>query len=201
MTTRGILRIWQGRPLTAIALLALIVAWIGQFTYTTQQSRHTAFLAARVRPFLVNGYRIRLDDRTTLLESSVANGSAARARLLFVVSDDCAFSEQELPNWVALIDRVPWTPDVEALVVSTSGRRIADRLLRPLRARGARYRLLAVNAPRVTAAPAGLIGTPYTMLLDNESTVRLIVPRLDASKERSSSRCSSAPSDGSRCNI
>lgn len=122
MTTRGILRILHGRQLTAIALLALIAAWLGQLAYTTQRSRHTAFSAARIRPFLVNGFRIRLDDRTTLLESSAASGQAARTHLLFVVSDRCAFSEQELPNWVALIDRVPCSRARAAMPGSTPPR-------------------------------------------------------------------------------
>ncbi len=134
-------------------------------------------LRTTTRPPVVNGLPLRLAPFATLVRDS-APGLEAERYLVLVASDDCPYSEAEIPAWTELLRGLAFRRADVVLLISLKGRRIPAAIEPVVRRRGVPYRLSEV-ANRVGFAEAtGLAWTPETLVLDRHLRVRLATERV-----------------------
>ncbi len=188
-TARGGRRLFdRAFVVVACALLVAVAAFWGLRT-----SNLRAIQAYRVQvplvpmATLVNGLRIRFDVGTSLApvapaqvleQPQSASPIASRGRrLLLVSSDTCSFTTEILDTWLDLIRTLPFRDGDGLTIVSFEGERIPEILRSAATARGVNASVVMVTDALTWGRTSGISRTPNTLALDEESRVRLIVPR------------------------
>jgi hypothetical protein len=162
------------RLVAAVVAGASVVAfWSGVLAERTLRQAWGDVLIASHRPPLLNGFLFRLDR---FVEPAVMPESADRY-LVFVLSDTCHFSSEELPRWAALLRTLPFQSSDEVLLITVSGHRSADELADLAASRSIRARRIDVVQRAGFSQATGVAWTPATLLLDGDMQVRLVSER------------------------
>jgi hypothetical protein len=131
--------------------------------------------------YLLNGMRVPLDGSTKVEASwrpaSFTKPSADTRRLLIVTSDNCPWSVKSVTAWTQLLKTLTFQPGDE-VVVLTSGDEVSGKLAEVLRSAGVAYRVLSRSSVEGLVHAAGINSTPFTIALDHDDRVRLIVRSL-----------------------
>jgi hypothetical protein len=172
----------------ACALLVAVAAFWGLRASNLQAIQDYRVQASLVpMASLVNGLRIRFDVATNLaqvgsepaLKQSRSDSPIATPgrRLLLVSSDTCSFTSEILDTWLALIRTLPFHDGDGLTIVSFEGERIPEILRSAATGRGVDASVLLVTDALAWGRTTGIGGTPTTLALDEDSRVRLVVPR------------------------
>ena len=153
---------------TAIVLVAL--SWSSFIVRERTREELQAVRNEFRNPLLLNGYKLNLLQRLDLIDQlAVLNPRDEPAPVLLVVlSDECPYCQNELPNWIQLIERLSDKGSTyEAWLLSYGNTTaLAETLMQRIAVLGGSYRLLAAkDLSRFTRA-SGLAATPITIALD-----------------------------------
>jgi hypothetical protein len=93
--------------------------------------------------------------------------------LVIVTSDVCQFSQAQLTKWVVLMKTLPFAPQDQVLVISTSGDEIARALAATAAEIGVHFSAHHVRQLAGFGQETGIAWTPETLALDSQFRIRL----------------------------
>jgi len=161
---------------SACAVAALVAASFTQWRNTqlraviaTQKAALGDLLNARQYPYRVKGFSVAIRSAATaMLTSRNYKDAAPRRKLILASNDSCGGCRENLTRWESLLSRIPPNEDIEVLLVTFGGRAFPSRLTKPLVARNIPFTILAVTKPLYFTLTTGIIGVPFTAILDSE---------------------------------
>lgn len=161
------------RSIVTLLLLALSsAAWVSHLHARRTSAARERVVAQVKYQHLAAGITIPLDS----LSHTETSVSARVGYLLFVTSDTCPFTRDDLPYWKRVLDVAP--SSVKVWILPKQGDSIASELYRYAVALDLDAAVARPDNMPLFIAFTGLRGTPATLFLDEAARVRLLAWRM-----------------------
>ena len=154
--------------------ILLVSSWYLCLQNRRLQVRIAELDAAKVRPYLTTGLLVDLSSGMELVAKMEGPSRPIEQRLLLLSSDRCTVSENNIPNWEALVREIRPDDATQVIFATYDTYHLASRLEAVARASGTPCRIYKISRPEYFGIRTGLVGTPTTLLLTTDNRPLLI---------------------------